>query len=211
MATSARAASGLRERKRRALRARLVAIAGERFLADGYDATNMRAVADAAGVAYQTLYNHFPNKARLALAWVTTRLDEATSAAGALAAIETGDPLASILAAADHYVRFVDGIDRRLWREATSEYLHAPEQADEVNAFELLGPATQLRELLERERRAGTLAPETDVATLADVLFVLIDHAILRFVVLEEMTPEGALEELHAQLELVLGPRLTVR
>lgn len=209
--TAAAPEGGLRARKRRALRARLVAIAGRRFAADGYDATNMREIADEAGVAYQTLYNHFPNKARLALAWVAERLDEATAAAGELATADPGDPVAAILAAADHYLRFVDGIDRRLWREATSEYLHGSAEADEVDRFKLLGPHALLSEQLDRARQAGTLGADVDVATLADVVFVLIDHAVLRFVVLEEMTPEAATEALHAQLEMVLEPQLARR
>ena len=202
---------GLRARKRQALRARIVAIAGRRFAADGYEATNMREIADEVGVAYQTLYNHFPNKARLALAWVAEQLEAVTAAAGELTAAGPGTPVATILAAADHYLRFVEGIDRRLWREATSEYLHGTAEADEVNRFKLLGPHAHLSAQLEREQQAGALRAELDVATLADVVFVLIDHAVLRFVVLEELTPEAAMEALHAQLELVLEPQLAGR
>jgi AcrR family transcriptional regulator len=201
---------GLRARKRRELRARLVAIAGRRFAEQGYDATNMREIAEEAGVAYQTLYNHFPNKARLALIWLMGLMDGVTAEVGALGAGTTGDPVAAIVNAADHYVRFVARLDRRLWREATSEYLHAPEESSELNLLKLLGPHTQLVELLGAERDAGALRADADLDTLADVVFVLIDHAVLRFVVIDDMTLEATLAGLQAQLELVLRPQLAL-
>ena len=202
---------GLRARKRRELRARLVAIAGRRFTEQGYDTTNMREIAEEAGVAYQTLYNHFPNKARLAFAWLVDLMDGVTAEADALRARPAGDPVNAIVTAAEHYVGFVAGLDRRLWREATSEYLHAPEETSELNLLKLLGPHAQLVNLLEAERDAGALRPDADLETLADVVFVLIDHAVLRFVVLDELTLEATLAGLKDQLELVLRPQLAAR
>lgn len=198
-------------RKRRELRGRLVAIAGRRFTELGYDATNMREIAEEAGVAYQTLYNHFPNKARLALAWLMGCMESVTAEVGALNDGATGDPISAVMTAAERYVDFVGVLDRRLWREVTSEYLHAPEAAHELNLLKLLGPHAQLVDLLGREREAGALRADVDVATLANVVYVLIDHAILRFVVIDEITSRQTLEALRTQLELCLRPQIVSR
>ena len=205
------AEEGLRVRKRRELRGRLVAIAGRRFAEQGYDATNMREIAEEAGVAYQTLYNHFPNKARLALAWLRGWMESVTAEIAALDDGATGDPISAVMTAAERYVDFVGVLDRRLWREVTSEYLHAPEAAHELNLLKLLGPHAQLVDLLGREREAGALRADVDVATLANVVYVLIDHAILRFVVIDEITSRQTLEALRTQLELCLRPQIVSR
>ena len=161
------AEEGLRVRKRRELLGRLVAIAGRRFAEQGYDATNMREIAEEAGVAYQTLYNHFPNKARLALAWLRGWMESVTAEIAALDDGATGDPISAVMTAAERYVDFVGVLDRRLWREVTSEYLQAPEAAHELNLLKLLGPHAQLVDLLGREREAGALRADVDVALAA--------------------------------------------
>ena len=156
---------GLRVRKRRELGGRLVAIAGRRFIEQGHDATNMREIAQEADVACQTLYNHFPNKARLALAWLVGCMESVTAEVGALNEGATGDPILVVMTAAKRYVDFGGLLDRRLWREVTSEYLHAPETARELNLLKLLGPHEQLVGLLGREREMGALHADVDVAT----------------------------------------------
>ena len=154
----------------------------------------MREIAEEAGVAHQTLCNHFPNKARLALAWLMGCMESVTAEGAARNAGATGDPISAVMTAAERYVGFAGVLDRRLWREVTSEYLHAPEAAHELNLLKLLGPHAQLVNLLGREREAGAL--RADVATLANVVYVLDDHAILRFVVIDEITSRETLEAL---------------
>lgn len=61
-----------RERQARHTRARIIAAAAERFLAHGYAATTMRAVAADAGVALPTVELAFGTKARLLKAVIDT-------------------------------------------------------------------------------------------------------------------------------------------
>ena len=51
-----------RAARTRATRRRIVAAAGELFVADGYSATTLEQIAARAGVAVQTVYFHFGNK-----------------------------------------------------------------------------------------------------------------------------------------------------
>jgi len=53
---------GRRERKKRETRDRLADVAARLFAEHGYDAVSVSDVARAAGVADQTVYNHFPTK-----------------------------------------------------------------------------------------------------------------------------------------------------
>lgn len=54
--------TGRRERKKRETRDRLADVAARLFAERGYDAVSVSDVASAAGVADQTVYNHFPTK-----------------------------------------------------------------------------------------------------------------------------------------------------
>jgi AcrR family transcriptional regulator len=56
------AAEGRRERKKRELRKRIYDEAGRLFLRQGYDATTVEEIAEAADVAQATLFNYFPSK-----------------------------------------------------------------------------------------------------------------------------------------------------
>ncbi|ROQ36796.1 TetR family transcriptional regulator [Frondihabitans sp. PhB188] len=58
---------GRRERKKREMRERVADAAARLFAEHGYDAVSMTSVAAAAGVAEQTVYNHFPTKPDLVL------------------------------------------------------------------------------------------------------------------------------------------------
>lgn len=204
----ARPATGLRERKKRQLRDRLVSIAGRRFLRDGYAATNMRDIADEAGIAYQTLYNHFATKSRLGMAWLQTLTEEANATVLARATTVPDDPLAALLDGADLYLSLVADTDRELWRDVTAEYMRTPEAfGDAVRVFHL-GAREQIGALIGHWQRAGALRPEPDPVLLGGVIYALVDHAMLRFMTVDALTPDTLIAELHDQLAMVLRPAL---
>ena len=65
--------STLRERKRRATRERLLAVAHALFVERGYDGTTMEDIAAGADVSRATAFNYFPRKEEFLLAWVEGR------------------------------------------------------------------------------------------------------------------------------------------
>ncbi len=65
--TDAGATVGLRERKKARTRAEIREQALRLFLAQGYEATTVQQIADAAEVSLSTLFRYYPTKARLAL------------------------------------------------------------------------------------------------------------------------------------------------
>jgi AcrR family transcriptional regulator len=56
------APSGLRERKKQQTRERIVSVARERFVRQGYEATTTAEIAELADVSPSTLFNYFPTK-----------------------------------------------------------------------------------------------------------------------------------------------------
>ncbi|NLI90826.1 MAG: TetR/AcrR family transcriptional regulator [Peptococcaceae bacterium] len=57
--------SGVRERKKEALRKRIIEAAKDCFLTDGFEETTITTIAERANIGVGTLYNYFPSKALL--------------------------------------------------------------------------------------------------------------------------------------------------
>jgi AcrR family transcriptional regulator len=95
-------ASTVRREQAERTRARIVEAAGERFEANGYARTSIREVAEAAGVAVDTIYAVFGTKARLLTALIDARLgaaagvDNVMDRPEALAVRDEPDPRAQL-------------------------------------------------------------------------------------------------------------------
>lgn len=202
------AGDGLRARKKRAQRAQIIAIAAQRFAQFGYAQTNMRDIANEAGIAYQTLYNYFPNKAQLAIAWLAEQTRRTDAVAYDFPDASLTDPLTLLLHGAAAHLDMITAVDRVLWREVVAEFMHRPQDfEDEVQVLHL-GTRERLRGLLIQCVAAGSLRPETDVEALGDVIYVIVDHAMLRFSSIDAIPADAVQADVAAQLELVLKPWL---
>ena len=80
MSASPENKDGLRARKRRQTRQRLAETGLRLFLAQGYEATTLDQIAEAAGVSRRTIFHYFEQKEDILLAW-KSGLGEAISAA----------------------------------------------------------------------------------------------------------------------------------
>jgi AcrR family transcriptional regulator len=85
------APEGLRQRKRRETRARIVGEALKLFLLRGYDATTVDEIAAAAGISKRSFFDYFPTKEDVVLAWQDAF---GGALAAALAARPSGEPAA---------------------------------------------------------------------------------------------------------------------
>lgn len=96
-------AVGLRERKKAALRARLVEVAAALFETHGYAATSVERIAAEAGVSLPTLFRYFPTKADLLFEGADAVVDEWRDA---MLAGTPGEPLVTALRRATHAIAF---------------------------------------------------------------------------------------------------------
>jgi AcrR family transcriptional regulator len=76
--------SPVRQEQASQTRARIVAAAGELFVAQGYPRTTIRQIADAAGVAVDTVYAAFGSKPRVLTALIDDRLAGGTGVANVM-------------------------------------------------------------------------------------------------------------------------------
>jgi AcrR family transcriptional regulator len=69
-----------REERKTQTRERLLTAASELFVAEGFEETTYDDIARVAGVARQTVFNHFPRKEDFVIAWGARRREEVTQA-----------------------------------------------------------------------------------------------------------------------------------
>lgn len=157
-----------------ATRLRLIDAAAEAFYMGGYS-ISMGAVAAHAGVAKQTLYNHFPSKEALFSEVVRRDAERMITALE-----ENGGDLRTRLVRFAVAFRTVVMGQRclALHRTLIAESLRFPEM---TRAFYESGPAhtlEQLTQLIEREMRAGRLHAEgLTAAFAADMLLGMLSGA----------------------------------
>jgi AcrR family transcriptional regulator len=149
-----------------ATRERIVAAAQDAFMSQWYDDVTVRGIAVSAGVALQTVLNHFPTKEALCAA-ANERL--ASSIESARFSVEPGDVLGAITTLVDDYERTGD---------ASLKMLAVEERVPAVQPWIALGRAGHQRWCEEnfasalegltgrrRARRLAQLVVATDVYT----------------------------------------------
>lgn len=112
--------TGLRERKKQAIRHRIIETAARLFAEVGIDAATMEEIAAAADVSVATLYNYFGTKNGLLLAGIEEDTD-ALIAAGAVILESPGpDPITAAQRLLGAYIDHLTAWDARLLREVFS-------------------------------------------------------------------------------------------
>jgi AcrR family transcriptional regulator len=97
MVTNRRAPTGRRERKKTQVRERILAVALELFSRHGLDAVTVEHIADVADLGKGTIYNYFPTKEDIVVAFmadlelrVQARVTRLTASTGSLESLLTG-------------------------------------------------------------------------------------------------------------------------
>jgi len=164
-------------RRARATKERILSAAGDAFTREGYNATTIEAIADAAGTAPASVYNHFDSKAGVAQALAEQALaahDEYVAAAWALELT----PLERLIAAAGAVIAFA--IEQPMLFQAMSLSYQRPLgmfPADTAAAAAIgARRAQQLRQVeanIEQAIEAGELGPMDIHATSRFVMSAL--------------------------------------
>jgi AcrR family transcriptional regulator len=174
--------SDLRAAQAQETKRSVVAAATELFVAHGYGATTVDAIASAAGVSRKTVFTAVGGKVellKLALDWAITGDDAPVALADRpeVSALLDGEDPAELL---DRWARVLVGIDKRV--AALYEALNVAADAD--------AGARAVREQTDRERLAGSrqvvtrlralraLTPDLTLAEAADIAWLLADPAL---------------------------------
>lgn len=188
---------GRRERKKLETRQRILDGAVALFAARGYDATTMDDIAESADVARATVFNFFPRKADLVLAWFTDRRAEVAGRLAEVDGLTTGT--AAQLGVAFRAIAQVFDQDPRTGRAMVRAWLQAggpllTAESDTSSIF-----ADTIRE----GQRRGDVLPGIDADRAGCVLFDAYLGVLYRWVGRDE-TEAGIEEDLLAVLDVLL-------
>jgi AcrR family transcriptional regulator len=160
-----------------AARHHILEAALDELVASGGEDVTMKAVAKRAGVALRTLYNHFSGRDELLTAAYLRHADETRAAAEAVTLPEATpqEQLRHVVAA--YYSRYAEEGERLTALLALRGISELDHQIREIRAWRrrLLG------QIVERARRAGTLAMPTRTAVA--LAFTMTSHAVWRTLV----------------------------
>lgn len=136
---------------------RILDIAAELFVAQGYPATSIEQVAARAGSGKQTIYRRFGSKEELFEAVIRSKVDELLRSAANLS-VSDGQPLATLKAAALGLLDFILRPDMvSLQRTLVAELPRFPTLADRLmdDCYQVI--TTQIHALLARARDMGQI------------------------------------------------------
>lgn len=192
--------TSLWEKKKRRTRADILAAAADFIEREGYRNANMRDIAAAADVAYQTLYNYFPSKARIALALLAP--DDAADERPTDA-----DFVEALTALARSVVEKAGRAEGALWLEALAEAI----REGESSVVRCLDPGIgdYVRDLLASAQQRGQLDAYVDTQAMAAVIESILNSTLMDRVMADERDradPSLAV----ARIELVLKPYLRI-
>ena len=162
---------GKRERQKQDREQRILAAARHLFDRKGYAGTAMEDIARRASLAVGTLYNYFPSKDDLLLAIFRRDSELVLALAERILADLPADPIEAIVALADAFMQSVAAEERMLWREVFAASIASPDTLG-ARMFALDARMLQMfAAMIEQLKERGQLAPETDSARAAGLLY----------------------------------------
>lgn len=204
-----RAEESLREKKKRAARARILAAADELIQGQGYEQTTMRDIANRAEISYQTLYNYFPAKGDILFQLLVDRIEDVSEHYAEVLRSFDGDLLEALDELARLACTALTSNDRLLWQTALIALLNQESGASKL--LDLIDAVAHqsLEALLSAARASGELTPSVPVAELANTLYDLMDYAVVRLLLDPNADVLLTLQNLSARFAVVLSPQLT--
>lgn len=199
--------SGLRDRKKREVRHRIIISAAELIAENGFDETTMEDIAAAADVSVGTVYNYFGSKGGLLLAGVEDDTDRMITAGQVVLDDPGRDPVQAIKRLSRIYVDDLASWDKRLLREVIVAGLERV-GGSEVTAGlvrqdeRLIEQMTVLLAHFDQER---LLAPGIEVIDAVMIVFSLIALQLFILVSLEDAQIPDLYKQIDRQIELVFA------
>jgi AcrR family transcriptional regulator len=196
--------AGLRDRKKQAVRKRIIDAATSQFSAQGLAATTMDDIADAAEVSVATVYNYFGNKTALLLAGVGDDTDEMIERGAAVLARPGTNPIKAVGRLLHIYVDELTAWQPALLREVLSASFQR------VGGTELTAQLVQmdqrlieqLNALLTGFRDRGRMRPDVEPLDATMLLFSTMVTQLFMYLALEDFDKTMLAEQIDRQVDI---------
>jgi len=207
-ATSATASAGtsLRERQKSRRRAAILGAARDLFNRQGYSATSMEAIAEAAEVGIATVYNYFGSKGRLLADILRPDFDLLYEQGQALLAQPPQDPCAGLLSLIEIYQHFQGNWERKnLLIAVLGPGLSAEPVLDKTSSDAEAGVKRQLRTLLSTYQAAGRIRKDIDTEDAALIIFYIFNQHFIQFISQETMAFADMKAAMDRQIRFIVS------
>lgn len=193
-----------RQLNKQRMRAHIVETASALIKQHSVSGTTSRQIANAAGLSYQTLYNHFPHKHLILKELLrASKLAWSSEIEQSVKKYESG-VVEQLVRLTQIGLLQATGPDAELWRSYLQDQIKHGIQEDD--AFSPLGHE-HCYGLLKIAQGMGHIQKEADLHLIAHTVYCLIDYATLNFF-LRPTSLERALVPLRQQFGLLLNPHL---
>lgn len=173
----------LRDKHKSRRRAQLLVLGKELFVRQGYAATSMQAIAEAAEVGVATVYNYFGSKGRLLAEILREDFAGLYRRGDALLAAPPADPVRGVLALIKLYRQFEGNWQaKHLLAAVLGPGLAVDPALDEVAREAERQVKGQLAALLTHYQQAGRVRREVDIRDAAMVLFYVFNQHFIEYV-----------------------------
>lgn len=199
--------TGLRDRKKRQVRHRIIRAAAELFAEKGMAETTMEEVAASSEVSVGTVYNYFGTKNALLLAGVEEETEKMVSAGMATLANPGDDPLAAAKRLIHVYLDDFSAWDPRLLREVMGAAFSQVGGEDLTSELAQLDQRLleQMMVLLSHFHAEGRLAEGVEVQEATLLVFSAFFLQLFMFMSLEGFKISDLYEQVDRQLELAFS------
>lgn len=195
--------TGLREQKKQQTHDAIVAEAGRLFAEQGFQATTMAEIAEAAGVSAGTLYNYFGTKNTIVLAHIGAEVAEMVETGAAIVDAPPADVIVAVQKLTRvHLDRFI-GIERELLREMlAASFGPSSNLLPELIRLDYL-LLDQLSSLLQHFADTGDLHPAVDSAEAAIAVYSLLATQLIMYISVEDMSAAALRRAVAHQIQIV--------
>jgi AcrR family transcriptional regulator len=181
--------SGLRQRKKENRRKEILRVASELFRKHGYPSTSMEAIAQAADISPNTIYNYFRTKGQLLIAMIAAS-DESFLAKYSAQESDPDDAIESMFNFLEALAKHSLGeIDRNTWKHAIAQTM--VREGNEDISGDIGDINKRLVDVMEASiallKQQGYLRPSTRPESLASMLFDFHRILFIRLIVDENI------------------------
>ncbi|HHV65074.1 MAG TPA: TetR/AcrR family transcriptional regulator [Peptococcaceae bacterium] len=203
--------AGVRQKKKEALREKILQAAKECFLTDGFAETTIADIAERANIGVGTLYNYFPSKALLFIESYYREIGNPTDKLAAIINKHGDNPALTITYIIEVYTEIYKTLDKAALRELMTVFFDSINKHQELGEFYTTSKfmfVEFIAKVLKAYQEKGLLRSDLDPTDSAFCLFSIIAIQTFYFILDDKITFETLLNNILRQINIFFQGKL---
>ncbi|MBL6974132.1 MAG: TetR/AcrR family transcriptional regulator [Deltaproteobacteria bacterium] len=195
--------AGLREKKAKRTKARILEVTAELVTERGFADTSLEAIASQAEVAVGTVYNYFGSKGNLLVELMNHEITPLLEEADELVQSPGEDPVLAIKRMARLWSTMFDKFDKERWREMFSIVFSKERKLTDAMFRLDMEAVMQIQALFEGFARRGQVRADLDAGEAAMMIYGLLILQAIMWSVEDDLTTEDLRSGMDRQIDMV--------